>query len=138
MKISTRLHFSVREHFLFFSFPPTFAISRVSLSLPSFFLFFPFFFFYLPGRMYTDIKLSIRELLGSFLLVCAKSFFLFSFFFLTTTYPLLHSPKRCETARIYKSLKRVIERFCRNKDRRNQSFRNICLSIKKVYLRIFE
>lgn len=88
--------------------------------------------------MYTDIKLSIRELLGSFLLVCAKSFFLFSFFFLTTTYPLLHSPKRCETARIYKSLKRVIERFCRYKDRRNQSFRNIWLSIKKVYLRIFE
>lgn len=136
MKISTRLHFSVNTFYFFLS--PLLSLFLVFpfLSLLSSFSF--LFFFYLPGRMYTDIKLSIRELLGSFLLVCAKSFFLFSFFFLTTTYPLLHSPKRCETARIYKSLKRVIERFCRNKDRRNQSFRNIWLSIKKVYLRIFE
>lgn len=136
MKISTRLHFSVNTFYFFLS--PLLSLFLVFpfLSLLSSFSF--LFFFYLPGRMYTDIKLSIRELLGSFLLVCAKSFFLFSFFFLTTTYSLLHSPKRCETARIYKSLKRVIERFCRNKDRRNQSFRNIWLSIKKVYLRIFE
>lgn len=136
MKISTRLHFSVNTFYFFLS--PLLSLFLVFpfLSLLSFFSF--LFFFYLPGRMYTDIKLSIRELLGSFLLVCAKSFFLFSFFCLTTTYPLLHSSKRCETARIYKSLKRVIERFCRNKDRRNQSFRNIWLSIKKVYLRIFE
>lgn len=136
MKISTRLHFSVNTFYFFLS--PLLSLFLVFpfLSLLSSFSF--LFFFYLPGRMYTDIKLSIRELLGSFLLVCAKSFFLFSFFFLTTTYSLLHSPKRCETARIYKSLKRVIERFCRNKDRRNQSFRNIWLSIKKVYLRIFK
>lgn len=133
MKISTRLHFSVNTFYFFLS--PLLSLFLVFpfLSLLSSF---SFLFFFLLTR--TNVHGHKIKYSRTVRVVSSRLYEIFLFFFLTTTYPLLHSPKRCETARIYKSLKRVIERFCRNKDRRNQSFRNIWLSIKKVYLRIFE